>query len=247
MAALELIKTTLYNDANLVGYYQFTSDFTFTSKGYNLTAINAPTFPAGNFGSVGSFVQASAQYARLVTSSCPNYNIGQDQTWMFWVYVTGTTGNVFQHPFAMLSTDYHRLYIAESTMIPTFNLANLTTNTTVNASGSITIGAWTMLTGRYDSVGSTLAIFVNKTKTSVTASGTAVDESAGTFYLGNGNPPNLQSMNGAIDDFAIFNRALSDTEINNHFDGLDALPTSAGFRSLMGVGLQDRMGAPCMI
>lgn len=214
----QLINTSLFTDANLQGYWRMENNWNDSGPNtYNLTATNTPTFVAGKYGLAGNFVSASSQYSTIANASCANLEISGSQTWVCWVKPATLTS--YQAPMSKtksdLSISHGLLTSADSSGIAYFDMTGLTTNTQVNSGATITpTGVWSHLAGVYNSATTTLKIYVNGIERgSVTASGSATN-TTGDFSLGRAGSNNGRYYNGAVDDAAIFNRALSAAEIN---------------------------------
>lgn len=217
MAALELFNTTLFSDANLVSYYRLEN--LNDSKGSNtLTASGSPSNVAAQFGNGYAFVNASSQY--LTNTAPTGLNISGSQTFMVYIkpsdldghqnYITGFSDSG--------ATNQKGFYYAGSLI--RFRLDGLTTNQEVTG-GALSNGTAYLIFGVYDSSNSFLKIWVNGTKTQVTASGSATtvddDFSIGRLGAFAGNYTDATW----IDDVAFFNRALSDAEVTAHYNGTD--------------------------
>lgn len=225
MAAVALSRSTLINDANLVHYYPFDVDGTDSKGSLNLTGVNSPTFPAGKFSNDVHFVSSSSQYMNN-TSGSPLSGTG-DFTINFWLK---TTGN---------SQYWHTIGGSGGTNV-LFILTNasgqieldLPGTPFVHSTTTINNGAYHMLTltrssntfqwyvdGSADGSSNTNAISITNTF-----------YYTGAFNTGTSGAPNLGGYcDGDQDDVAFFTRALSSTEISNHYNGLDALPSGGSF------------------
>jgi hypothetical protein len=76
--------------------------------------------------------------------------------------------------------------------------------------------------GRYDSGAGTIAVFIDKTKTSQSCSGTrstnTVPFALGCDFQGGGDTATFFA-DGILDDVAYFNRAISDGDLDALYDG----------------------------
>lgn len=229
----ELSSLALFSDSALKGYWKLEDANDSSSSGYNLTNNNSVTFPAGRFNNGGNFVKASSQSLTIANASCPNLEITGSCTWMAWIKPATVSGADF-HIMAKdkaASSVFRQFYISSSA--PLFQCSGLTTNSFVQSSVTLSVGSWYLVVGIYDSANSKLKVWVNNTKTEVTASGsmTASDQP---FCIGKNNANAY--FDGIIDDVAVFNRALTDAEVTTlysnvsdsytkallHFDGPDA-------------------------
>ena len=245
MAALELINTTLYNDANLVAYYQL-ENASHTKVGTDLTNTGSVTFDAGKFNNCAEF-GANNTTKSLSTSGTPVTFAQAHTAWTMLAWVNpNASGGISNTGFIA------GLQVSDGSFRLTFPLetenssnGNITfavfdgVSNPYNTGQALSTGTWQMLTWGYD--GSNMFVYYNATNVlnqarSLNLTGSA--SSATGFGIGCNNEGSIGSQfSGQIDDFAVFSRALSSTEISNHFNGLDGLPApKGGTISLMGVG-----------
>lgn len=211
----EISTTSFAGDANLQGYWRMEDNWNDSStNGYNLTANNSPTFSTSKYGKGGSFTASSSQYSSMADASCANLEISGSQTFSCWVNIT-TLAN-FLCPMAKSRSDntVNHSIVTDVSGVVYFTLTGLTTNHQVS-SGATTLstGTWYHLCGVYNSSNSTLKLYVNGVEAgSVTASGTATDTN-GDFAIGRNGSNAALYFDGLVDDVAIFNRALSASEV----------------------------------
>lgn len=215
MAALELTNTYLYDDYNLQGYWRLESNTNDESRnGYTLTTSGSPSYAAAQFGNGISLVRTSNQYAYITHASAPNLEIAGSFTWVCWFK---PTTNVDQRIIWKSGAGPIRgFYLSGGDGSLLFYCSGLTTNEYVDSGSSLSNGTMYMLTGIYDSALSKLKVFINKTKTEVTASGTPTSNT-GDFQIGGEAG---QRTNGLVDEVQVYNRALSDQEVSDLYDGL---------------------------
>jgi len=210
----EINTNRFLNDANLQGYWRLNGNANDTSSnGYNLTNNNSVTYTTGKFSDAGSF-NGTDQYLSILDASAPNLEITQDQTWSCWIYPDVMPQNGKRIMGKRLNGKKSILF---SSAAPRYELAGLSTNENVTSTISLTAGNWYHIVGVYDSTNTKLKIFVNGIKTEVTASGSATDTND-IFSIG-AEGSNGQYFDGLIDDVAIFNRALTDAEIQEIYQG----------------------------
>jgi hypothetical protein len=223
MAAQELYATSLATDSSLQGYWRLEADGTDSSvNGYTLTGTD-PAFVAGKFGNGGDFELGSSQYLQRADADCANLEIAGSQTWGCWIkpetVVTATRLTAMSKRDTSNTGKYLRI---SSTQNVQFGLTGLTTNAVVTSSGTVSTGTWYFLCGIYDSINTKLKIYIDTTKTEVTASGSATDSDAnfaiGAEKSGVGDAA-AYFFDGIIDDAFVFNRALSDAEVLALYNG----------------------------
>ena len=199
----------LWPQTNVQGLWHLSNTSDSSGNGYNLNNVNTATFPVGKFGNCVNLVASSVQYLDIADASCANLEISGSQTWMCWTKFNTATGL----RGIMCKANSKRLWTINSVF--TFDMPGLTTNTTVTSSVTPTTGVWYFVAGVYDSTAQKLKIWINTTKSEVSASGSATDTN-GAFLIGNQEAHNIP-FDGQIDEAVIFNKALSDNEIRNYY------------------------------
>lgn len=223
-AATELFSTSLFSDANLIAYYRLENGN--DSKGiYNLTQVNG-SFVTGLFNN-GFLSTATNQY--LTTSSPLGIN-GSTSTYMFWVNCTsspGGTGNyywleqnndlskasfyiTYEYNAGITSLNYYRIKQGVVAVFAGYNVA-LSTSTWhhIAMTYSATSG---LLSGYYD------GNFTTSTVT--TGNGTSATGNKFATGLNAGTTDTCKK-----DDYAVFNRVLSASEISDVYNGTAVIQT----------------------
>lgn len=223
----QLSNTVLASDANLQGYWQLEDVTDSGPNSYNLTNVNSATFPAGKFNNAVLASTTGPKYLTATDGSVPNLEISGSQSWTGWIRSNTETpeGNMVAKANG---ANTHDIFISGAR--PFFRLAGLTTNTSVQSSQSVSQNVWYHIVGVYDSSTSKLKIYVNNVKTEVTASGSAVDTN-GSFEIG-ASTAGGNAFDGLIDDIAIFDRALTDSEVALLFNPF--VPSSRSFGIIIG-------------
>lgn len=214
----EINTNRFLNDANLQGYYKLESDGTDSSpNGYTLTG-SSPVYTTARFNNGGDFETSSTHY---LSGSTPNCRIGTSQTFSAWCRpesFPSVQGRIVAVSDSSIN-NYVSLTTINTTNVFSFQVSGLTPLSV--SSQAFSTGSWYHVVGRYDSSGSTLAIFVNGVKTQSTV--TAGTHTAGTGNLAIARLGDYTATNtnfdGFIDDVAIFNRALTDAEIKEIYRG----------------------------
>jgi len=98
-----------------------------------------------------------------------------------------------------------------------FELDAATSNGNSLTTTDIAVGQRVLLVGTYD--GSTTSILYSNNATHSQAAAISLGNNAANFTLGGGG--NMTSFKGTMDDFAIWNRVLSQTEVNSMIAALD--------------------------
>jgi fibronectin type 3 domain-containing protein len=183
-----------------------------SGNGRDATLVNAPTFAAGKLGNALGLVKASSQHATLPTglvSTLTNFTVSA------WVKPTtlDTMARVFD--FGTGTTNY--LFLSTSTGAGKPRVAfkvNGAAEQGIDSSMALTAGAWSHVAVTLS--GNTMTLYVNGsvagTNTNVTARPSLLGNTTQN-YLGKSQFAADPYLNGALDDFRIYSRALSASEI----------------------------------
>jgi hypothetical protein len=217
----ELASTSLFSDSNLVSYYRMEGNSN-DSKGSNNGTDTSITYSTSNgkFGQGAGF--GGSSYIDLGNPS--NLNVGHISV-AFWLQVgslsadsvpaskyTDTTASWLFYIDGTGSSGFHnkiRFNITRDGTSESF--ANKATSDDV-----LTPGVWYHVVGTYD--GSTVKLYINGQlqSDSTTVSGSIFSGSAN-VKIGAWLPSNSTTLpsGSKVDDFAIFSRALTATEVAN--------------------------------
>lgn len=218
MAGIELSSSSLNGDANLQAYYKFSNGASTTdSSGNSKTLTNSSTtnVAGGKFDYGQDLEASSSQYLYIndglgigtgnVTINCwikPETATANDVNRVGIVSIYDDTGKV----------DY-RLGIGTTGLFSARHAPNVAWNAT--SQYTLTTGVWYMATLVYD--GTSIYLYVDgvlydSAVVSSTGSGTATTG----LKIGRGASPTASTFyyDGIIDDVAVFDRALTDAEIN---------------------------------
>lgn len=218
---VELYKYPLFfNDANLIAYYRFNSGALITdSKGsYTLTNNNTVgETSSGKFGYAADFGSSNTSKYLSINSNLGISGVGNLSV-SFWVKATSEISSGKRTIFQLVDNKimFYCLYDYNSgTRNLTFSRLkigvidnNIKTNITLGTSD------WYHIVLTYD--GSTLTGYVNGSSVGqVSSSGVGSVSLSNVFVIGQ---ENAQYWSGLVDDFAVFNRVLSATEILNYYN-----------------------------
>lgn len=215
MPAKKIAETPLFSDANLQGYWELEDANDSGPNGYDLTGT-APSYAAAKFGNGGDFEASSSQYIAIANASCPNLEIAGDKTICAWIKPETTVTNA---TIAMKSdsTTAYAFGICIYNNAPRF-ISNGCTPAEIVSTATMSSGNWYFVCAVQRS--GSLDIWLNDTKTTTNKTGSSTDTN-GSFAIGKfgdwTHPSNY--FDGIIDDVAIFNRALTETEISNLYTG----------------------------
>jgi hypothetical protein len=225
MAAQELYTTPLFSDPNLVGYWRLEDVNDSGTNGYNLTNSGVVTFTSGKFNNAGNF-NGTNQYLTIADVSCPNLEIPGQKTFVAWCKPSTVSQ---QGAIAYKGNDggaeYYGIYIDAAGYFH-YVATNAGTKAIVS-SIQAEIGQWYLVVGKTDATDT--VIFVNGTFDRLGTTANAADTNqpfmVGLFVN--------QYFGGLIDEVSVFNRALTDGEINSLYNGF---LSGGASRKLLGVG-----------
>ena len=194
---------------NLVSYYKL--DNISDSAGPNtLTNNNSVTFVAGKIGNAANFVRASSQY--LYCADSTSLSITGDLSISFWMYLSSSpsTGQVYGI-FAKTAsyTAYYQnsggtLRLTTQINGGAYNDFNYTFSTSTWYHVALTKGSTTM------------TFYVNGVLVSSGSTSATQADNTNNFYIGQEGSNNY--FDGKIDEFAIYNRAISADEVSQLFN-----------------------------
>lgn len=223
----ELYTTTLFSDANLKAYYRLEGNFTDSSaSGFNGTGSTSPTSvpSGGKFGGAYDWDGAANAVTATFTSLTP--------------FSSAWTANLWIEPDTLGEGgvgDYSSVFNFGGKSVLQFDSesgSDMKIKFVQSFSG--TDGAWktdgfvipkntyTMITVVYSGTATTndATIYVNGAVTPTTESSTptgTVETSTG-LVLGNNSGSGIRAYDGAMDDIAFFDRALTSVEILSLYD-----------------------------
>lgn len=212
----EINTNRFLNDANLQGYWRLESDGTDSgTNGYNLTASGTPTHVAGRFGSAADFELDNSQFYYI--DSFANIDVTTSFTMSAWAKPETITNTGFVCMADSTLTERKEL-VMNSAGQYSFVCTGLSTTSTDNSTYKANVGGWDHVCGVYDQSNNKLKLYVNGIlDKNISTSGTP-NVIGNRFAIGKRGDFN-QYYDGVIDDVAIFDRALSDSEVLELYQG----------------------------
>lgn len=221
--AQEIITTSLFDDTNLVSYYQFEGNSNDSKDGNNGTDT-AVTYNATN-PQFNQNALSNGTSSLIDLGAGSNLNITTDITIGGWIYITtsdtsingmvGKGDNV--SPF-----EQYGLYEQNGTCA--MRVRNSADTVFESTRASAGINQWQLVVGTIS--GTTVTCYVNGVAgATATVTGTRATAVANCEILSNNISNNPTWLRGRVDDICIFNRALTATEISQWSAG--TLPTRA--------------------
>lgn len=217
---MELKNTSLFNDSNLISYYRMEGNSN-DSKGSNNGSDTSVTYSAsyGKFGQGASF---NGTTSMISLGDVNAFELTNNFTVFAWVK-SGANGafqgivgkaqeTTYQGWNLAKESDNKYKFIMFNGNAPGYHAA------TANSASTDTTN-WIFLAGVRDS--GTATIYINATAQTTTTTQAPLAATSQPALIGRyyGNTNNYY-WNGYIDEVAIFNRALSATEISNYYNGL---------------------------
>lgn len=209
----EIYNSTLYDDPNLQLYCRMESDGTDeSSNGYTMAPGTSPAFSPFKFGNGGDFESSSSQF---LTNAAANCSVTGSQSWGCWVNFESISAGVHRLMGRMnAGAAFNSVNIMLEVGVWSFLVEGLTTNTKVQAGSPSTATDYSVI-GVYDSSATKLKIFIDGSKTEVTASGSATTAGTENTSLGRAGNYAADYLDGLGDEFFMFDRALTDTEASD--------------------------------
>lgn len=230
MAAVSVKNSTLFGDANLVSLWELDGNSN-DSKGSNNGSDTSVTYSADN----GKFVQgagyAAASSSKTVITDHASLKPTGNFSVLLW-FKTSTTGtNKMLYQSFSLNPNRAGFYIiiAASNELQFVSGKNsgAVENTDwarVSNAGATSVcdGNWHMLVCTWD--GTNLNLYLDNAAAQQTSWANAPSYAATNYIrLGCDNNSGTDQLfhDGTLDDIAFFSRALTSTEVSNHFSGAD--------------------------
>mgnify|MGYP002638719250 CR=1 FL=1 len=221
IGALLLLVSLGFGQDDLIAHFAFSGDATDQSPSGNTAVINGAEFSSDRFGEIDQAIGFDGASDFVQISSTPQYFGSDTISTNIW-YAPGT-----ELPFAASrlfnkdnqnAGDSNRSYylrvdgLGDNQYTFVWNVYNTAlTTTALFYTATIQPGDWCMLTGLYD--GDVQKLFFNDSLVGEMAVSLPRQPGNAPIYLGRSNY-DITWLNGSLDDFRIYNRMLSDSEIS---------------------------------
>ncbi len=185
-----------------------------SSNGYNLTDTNTVgSSDDGLIGKARDFESGSSEYFTIADGSCPNLELTGSRTFFALVKPESISANMhIMGKSDNSATNYSRLYISSTGKVG-ITATGLTTNTTVVSEVTVEAAKWYLVVGVIDISGTSMEIWVNGIKKSVTCSGASADTN-GAWSVGRlGTWTGGEYFDGLIQMAGVLSVALSDDQV----------------------------------
>ena len=220
----EINTNRFLNDANLQAYYRLESDGTdSSSNGYNLSSQNSPTHATGRFGN-GVDLEASSTQAYNYSTNPNNLQITGDLSISCWIKLEtiNTTQTITRIGAASELESGNVLYslrVNSSNQLDVYWEYDAGVNEpSITSTKTLISGQWYYIAMTRDVSANTIYFYINGQKETHSYTNNPTGGSAVNFSIGAG-VGNLNMFDGLIDDFAIFDRTLTDAEIFEIYRG----------------------------
>lgn len=228
MAAIELVNSPLANDANLVSNWNFDSsnsnDRVGSNNGSDTSMAYNTTTGISGFGVKADFDGASSL---ITVADAASLRITSSFSISAWIKTSTSSKCIFQSASQNTAVAGIIIHVGLNTAhkfgIFSGNNTGTTPGTNYQAADSTTSvddGAWHFVVATSD--GSNLRVYVDGSLQS-TVAWAHNPAYAATNYIRIGcevdTGANINKFNGSVDDLAVWNRVLTQTEITNLFSG----------------------------
>ena len=230
MAALEIFSTPLFSDANLVSYWRMEGNAN-DSKDSNNGTSGSITYSSGN-GKFGQGAGFNGTSSSIIIGKPSNLNITGNITVTAWASITNytiTRNIVSRLLYDVSGSNNHQGYTLQ--MSSGGYLIWWNGNGYVQTLGTTYVGNWVHLAGVTDN--SNMILYINGTQAAIDIKGTQLSQTTYNTYIGKSDQASSEWFFGNIDDVAIFNKALSNSDIYNLYSGSWY---AKKYRTLLGVG-----------
>ncbi len=201
-----------------------------SGNGYTLTAsASAPTAVAGHGGGnnqAANFNSASTQYLYIADASAPSLDITGNITISAWIKATTITGGIYYHIIAKLgATSFsYDLYIDNNGKLEGRISSDGSTVTAAIGAATLVAGTWYHVAAVYN--GTDIRLYINGVLDSNGANNPkactgSIYSGSSDFCIGIKSDKAANPFNGVIDDAAVWDRALSASEVSTLYGLFD--------------------------
>lgn len=187
----------------------------------DLTDNNTVTQTTGKVGNAGQFTYANDEYLTITDAAQTGLNITGSISLAAWVNSTSRASQY--HTFLSKgSVGGYILRINNNTKYVMYLKLGGTLRA-VESATSVTHGSWKFIVGTYD--GTTMRIYIDGTEDNTATFSGAIGTTADSFAVGKdvtSGGANVR-MDGALDEVAVWSRALSPTEITELYNSGNGL------------------------
>lgn len=190
------------------------------------TSNNSVGTAAGKIGQAAQFVAASSQYLSIADNAALSMGVGVRFSFALWVKLNTVSAvrTLLSKRAGGGNLEYWIRYSNSSNRFEFTVSPNGTSTTTVTANvfGAPSTATWYLIITKYD--GTNISLSVNAGTPDTAAFSADVVDGSQTFRIGAGN--NSEYMDGAVDEIALWKRALSAGEETVLYNGGSGLAYS---------------------
>lgn len=218
----------------LQGWWQFNGDtLDYSGSGNNGTAVGSPSYVAGNLYSQAISLNGTSQYVDMRNTNDFSTGSFSVSGWFYCVSTLPTNpGLVIKGTNSGVTVRYE-MYVNNTCTNPSVLVADGTASVIVSGSGSIGgFGNWFMVTMVVDRGTQVMSLYVNgvfKNSSSISAIGSVSNSVA----LRVGNTSDNRRFHGYMQDFRIYNRALSSSDVTQLYAYNPTPPATATLTSFL--------------
>ena len=202
--------TNLFGDGSGVALYQLNSNADDSSGNYNGTA-NDVTYVSGYINNAGSFNGSSSYIqsnTRLGLSSNPTHSVS------FWINFSGTANqNLYLFGAGTTNFTHSGIYI-DTALGRIYHQNNGNAELITNISWSIS--EWHHIVFTYNSSNSAMELYLDGA--SVSTATRTLNIASSEFTIGRWSGYNNSYVNGLIDQFRVFNKEVTSTEVTTLYN-----------------------------
>ncbi len=234
---LLMAKTALADlNEGLMGYWPLDGNANDLSGNANHGFVSKPILTEDRFGNADSAYQFDGVNDRIVIPSSESLNPVDQLTISFWLKLNKTTSSwspiIFKGGVQRLDGASNREYVVWLNKSPFFSIYSAGDDSEVHvlSSNTISSGEWIFYTAVIDRRNHAMKAYLNgelDTRTHDSYSSFNNNDHELEFG-GTGDGSDFRPFNGVLDEVRLYNRALSDIEVLQLFDGKEVPPPPSG-------------------
>ena len=210
-------------DVGLVAYWAMNEDsgtnvLDSVRAKHNGTAVNSPTWVSGKIGNALKFTSASSQEVKVLDHA--DLDITGTLTIAFWVNLTTVEGTGVDKGFDGSALPYRAMELDAVTE----NFGTYDGGWNVVTYKAFNTNSWNLVVTRWN--GTYINVWVNNSHVGSVAFAGAIPTNNHNLTFGaylDATPTHLDFLNGVLDEIGIWNRSLTDAEINQLWNDGDGI------------------------
>ncbi len=212
--------TSLYVDVgNLVAYYTFNGNANDESGNANHGTLYGATLTTDRLGNSNSAYTFDGTDDYIEAQDSATLDLTTDMTLAAWIYPTETKTQVIIRKSSSITPPPPYGLALSETGDTIFNLSPTGQFTQLRKTG-YELNKWSFIVGTYD--GTTMKLYVNGNLEETLSTSGSLNQNDGPLLIGTRLHLPADTFKGKLDDIRIYNRALSESEIEALYIGLIA-------------------------